>query len=128
MPGGRPPKLTKAQREEVLTAFAEYIEGEKDPTIVGFCAENPTALKYWINKDNIHDWEEFAELRKRAIGKQESYLLRGATRNSLNPTVAIFRLKQPQHGYTDKQQTDLTSDGKPIGPVLVKFIGGKSEE
>lgn len=121
-PGGRPPKLTKEERVEVYEAFRRYIERTPDPMIVGFCAWDPTAQKYMITKDNLYDWKEFSELRKIAIEKQEAYLVTGATTNRLNPTMAIFRLKQPQHGYKDKVEADLTSGGDKLQPVLVKFL------
>lgn len=122
--GGRPPKLTPEERKEVYDAFVKYIERTPDPTIVGFCAFDPVGAHYLITKDDIHKWEEFSELRKYAIEKQEAYLLNGATTNKLNPTMAIFRLKQPQHGYKDKTETDLTSGGDKLPPVLVRFITG----
>jgi hypothetical protein len=122
-PGGRPPKVTPEQKQEVLKAFELYLDREPDPTAVGFCAYDPIGKKYRITKDDINGWEEFSELRKAAISKQEAYLLYGVTQNKLNPSVSIFRLKQPQHGYTDRQNLDHTTNGNDIGPILVKFIG-----
>lgn len=107
--GGRPPKFSQAEIVEIAQDLQDYIEANADPTIVGFTA---TYTKHRINKDYISDHEEFSELRKRAIEKQEQYLLYGATLNKLNATVAIFRLKQPQHGYTDKQQLDQNISGE----------------
>jgi hypothetical protein len=123
MPAGRPPKLNTEERAEVFEAFKDYIVCTEDPTIVGFCAYNETAIKYWVTKDNMNDWEEFSDLRKLSVQKQEAYLVKNATQNKVNPTVAIFRLKQPQHGYTDKQNLDHTTNGKDLAPVLVQFIG-----
>lgn len=117
-PGGRPPKLNTEQKAEVLEAFREYITVEEDPTIVGFCAWDNVAIQYSITKDNIHDWDEFTELRKRAIEKQEANLLKKAGNNTYNPTIAIFRLKQPQHGYRDRVDSDITSGGEKIGVGL----------
>lgn len=124
-PIGRPPKLNKLEREEVLQAFKAYLERTPDATIVGFCAFDPVGFKYLITKDDIYKWEEFSELRKAAIQKQEAYLLLGATTGKLNATMAIFRLKQPQHGYKDRVDTDITSDGNAIQPLLVSFINNK---
>lgn len=114
-PGGRPTKLTQEQRREVLEAFRLYIERTPDCTIVGFCAWDPVGIKYLISKDNIYDWEEFSELRSYAVLKQEAYLLQASGTGRYNPTVGIFRLKQPQHGYKDRMDTDLTSGGDKIG-------------
>jgi hypothetical protein len=114
MPVGRPPKLTDEQREEVYTAFDEYIRNEPDPTVVHFVSSDETAMQYNVSRDNINDWEEFSTLQKKAIQKQEAYLLRNGGRGVYNPTMAIFRLKQPQHGYKDRIDSDITTGGEKI--------------
>lgn len=126
-PIGRPPKLNKLEREEVLQAFKLYIERTPDPTVVGFCAFDPVGYKYLITRDNINDWDEFSTLRNYAIQKQEAYLLIAAGTGKYNPTMGIFRLKQPQHGYKDRVDTDITSDGNAIQPLLVSFINKKQD-
>lgn len=112
MPAGAPSKLNPDEREEVLEAFEQYIIEEEDPTVVGFVANDETAIKYNVTRDNINDWDEFSTLKKRAITKQEAYLLKNGTQNKINPTLAIFRLKQPQHGYKDKFEQDISHSGQ----------------
>jgi hypothetical protein len=114
--GGRPPKLTEEERAEVLEALRLYIEREPDPTIVGFCAWDSVARSYMVTRDNIKDWPEFSPLQKIAIEKQEAYLSKGAITGQLNATFAIFRLKQPQHGWTDKQEHENTH--KFVQPIM----------
>lgn len=122
---GRPQMYTPEQIQDIADDLGEYIETTEDPTIVGFTS---AYSKYSVNKDYISDHEEFSELRKKAIEKQEAYLLRGSTTNKLNATVAIFRLKQPQHGYKDKVEQDITTGGEKIqgapltGDVITSFI------
>ena len=117
--GGRPPKLTPEEKAIVYKAMEDYIARTPDPIIVGFCAWDPVAIEYDITDDNINDWEEFTRLRKRATQKQEAYLSTGVFSKGLNPTMAIFRLKQPVHGYTDRMQQDLTTNGKDLPvPIL----------
>lgn len=113
--GGRPPKLTPEQREEVYIALEDYILRTDDPIIPEFVSENEVALQYNVTRDNLNDWGEFSTLIKRAVTKQESYLIKKGGAGKYNPTIAIFRLKQPQHGYKDKFETDITSDGERIG-------------
>lgn len=113
-PGGRPPKLTEQERSEVLEAFRLYIERTPDPTVVGFVAYDPVASKHYLTRDNIKDWDEFTPLQKHCIQKQEAYLLMAGGTGKYNPTMAIFRLKQPQHGYKDRIDTDVTSGGDKI--------------
>lgn len=115
---GRPRKLTPEQQDEVYKALEDYIARTPDPTIVGFCAWDEVPLKYDIDDDNIYDWKEFSGLRKRAIMKQEAYLIQAGGTGKFNPTMAIFRLKQPVHGYTDRMDSDITSKGQQIGAAL----------
>lgn len=120
--GGRPPKLTKLERKEVYDAFKQYLERTPDATIVGFCAYDPVGAKYLITKENLYDWEEFSPLRKYAIQKQEAYLLQAGGTGQYNPTMAIFRLKQPQHGYTDKSEVDQKVE------MVQPIIGGLAKK
>lgn len=112
---GRPSKLTDLQKAEVYNALQQYILETDDPTIPGFLSENEVALKYHINDSNLYDWQEFPALIKQAVRKQEAYLLKQAGAGKYNPAIAIFRLKQPQHGYRDKVETDITSKGNEVG-------------
>lgn len=124
MPAGRPQMYTPKQIQEIYVDLEAYIENTDDPTIVGFTS---AYKKYAVNKDYISDHKEFSELRKRAIEKQEAYLLEGVTKNKLNATMGIFRLKQPQHGYRDKVEQDITSGGDKISPLMVKFVDAPKE-
>lgn len=116
---GRPQTLTPEQIQKVVEDFEDYIAKKDDPTIVGFTAYYPPIIlddgsKFYLNKNYISDHDEFSELRKAAIEKQEAYLLDGATHERTHPTFSMFRLKQPQHGYTDRQDHDHTSKGDKI--------------
>jgi hypothetical protein len=114
-PGGRPPKFTPEEINIIVADLDSYIRETDDPTISWFVSHYD---KYDVVDQYIFDREEFSGLVKRAIKKQEAYLLRGATKNELNSTFSLFRLKQPQHGYKDRTETDITSKGKAIVPIL----------
>jgi hypothetical protein len=105
-PGGRPPKVVDTERAEVLQAFEDYVDVESYPTVVDFCATNKVARKYHITKHNINDWQEFSTLRKEANDKQERFTEVGVLKGKVNPTWAIFKLKQPAFGWTDKQEVE----------------------
>lgn len=115
---GRPPKLTDSQRAEVFKAFEDFIVEKDDPRLTNFISYNEIALQYNVTRDNINDWAEFSTLKKKAIQKQEDYLLENGGTGKYNPTIAIFRLKQPQHGYRDRFETDITSKDEQIGQTL----------
>jgi len=112
MTAGRPQYFTPEQISKIVKDLESYIAKETDPTIVGFTSSYPpiyseTAKRdVYINKNFIWDNEEFSELRKKAIEKQENFLMKWATNNELNATMSVFRLKQPQHWFTDKQEID----------------------
>lgn len=108
--GGRPRKLTAEQQQEVYKALEDYIARTPDPTIVGFCSWDEVPIQYDVTDDNINDWAEFSRLRKRATMKQEAYLVQAGGTGKFNPTMAIFRLKQPVHGYTDKIQEEQSGE------------------
>jgi hypothetical protein len=111
-PVGRPQVLTEEQIQKVMEDLLDYIINNEDPTIVWFTSSYPGIdseslwRKYYINKDYISDHEEFSELRKLAIEKQEAYLVKNGTKWITNATMSIFRLKQPQHWYTDRLQVE----------------------
>lgn len=109
-PVGRPPKLTPEQKQEVFEAMQLYIARTPDPTVVGFCAWDKVADSYDVTRDDINNWPEFYTLIKKSVQKQEAYLVQAGGTGKFNPTMAIFRLKQPVHGYTDRQ--DLNTQGE----------------
>lgn len=98
---GRPSKFNTEQLTAIYNEFAEYIEGNDDPTLADFIATHSWSL----NKEYLSSRPEFSDLVTKAILKQEGFLLK----QYKNPAMAIFRLKQPQHGYTDKREVESKS-------------------
>lgn len=118
---GRPPKLpshsskvSPEQRREVFDAFAAWIDETDFPVIAKFCIENLVAKKYWINQDNLTDWREFEDLKRRATTKQEAYLVEKGMSGTQHTTMSIFLLKQPWLGYRDRFEQDITTGGKEL--------------
>lgn len=133
MTAWRPQYFTTEQIQTLAEELRAYIDKEEDPTIVWFTSSHKPIWSeqeqrdVYINKDYISDHEEFSELRKTAIEKQENYLLKWVTKNELNPTMWVFRLKQPQHWYTDKMITDnnnnnLNTDSNSLSDEQKKLI------
>lgn len=115
LPVGAPPKLTPEQKVEVYHAFEEYIEDNEYPTMPDFCAYNKVAKKYKLTTQNLKDWEQFTSLRKRLVDKQEQFTESQVMKGKLNPTWAIFKLKQPAFGWTDRQEIQHAND--PDNPM-----------
>ena len=97
---GRPPKFTMKQIRELMVEFTQYIETEIIPTVAGFAADHK------LGKNYFYDRAEFSELIKRCHSKREAGLERGAISGEINPTVAIFALKQL--GWRDKFDYNVT--------------------
>jgi len=82
MTAGRPQYFTPEQISKIVKDLESYIAKETDPTIVGFTSSYPPIYsttekrEVYINKDFISDHDEFSELRKKAIEKQENYLMK----------------------------------------------------
>lgn len=114
-PAGAPRKVNDEIIKELLAEYKDFVKTEKDPNVAKFVTSSDLCFEHLILPHNIYDWQEFAGLRKLAIAKQEAYLIEKAGDNKYNPTLAIFRLKQPQHGYRDRVDTDVTSGGEKIG-------------
>jgi len=112
--GGRPPKLTVQQKYELLLEFQKYIRDTDDPTLPDFVTSNEFALDNLVTTHNLQDWKEFSSLIKQCVRKQEAYLLKQAGAGKYNAAIAIFRLKQPQHGYKDRVDSDITSGGEKL--------------
>lgn len=102
---GRPQKFTTQELSAIHDEFKQYIEQTDDPTIVGFVAAQPPIDNRYINREMISDRSEFSALVRKCHAKQEAFLL-GQYKN---PAMAIFRLKQPVFGYTDKREVESKS-------------------
>ena len=108
---GRPPKHSDESIAALVAAFREYIDTTDMPVISEF------AYQHEIDKTLIYDKEEFSTLRKKAIAKKEAYIEKGALTGLLNPTMAIFSLKQM--GWRDKQDVEHSGD---VGVKIVNDI------
>lgn len=91
--GGRPRKYN---RKKFLKLFRKYIASTDIPSIEEFTSQN------WIPRSTFYEWEEFEELREIALDKKKAAIELGSLRNNLNPSQAIFSLKQL--GFTDRQE------------------------
>lgn len=100
-PGGRPSKYSDERIVELVEAFERYIEKTEIPIVAEFAALNK------MHKNYFYDRTEFSNLIKECVSKKEAALERGGLTGSLNPTVAIFSLKQL--GWRDRQEVESTT-------------------
>ncbi|AKA61226.1 hypothetical protein [Pseudoalteromonas phage H103] len=113
MAGGRPTKYNEEAlntAEDYIVNFSDY--GDAIPSVVGL------AVALETHRDTIYAWakeegkEAFSDIVKRLSTNQERKLLNGGLDNSFNPTIA--KLLLGKHGYSDKQETDITSGGEKL--------------
>lgn len=111
---GRPSKLTPEMKQDAL----DYIENYQDvhehpiPSVVGM------AVVLNVAKSTLYKWAEdestgFSDTLAKCNDCQELKLINGGLINTFNPT--IVKLALANHGYSDKQQTEITgANGGPI--------------
>ena len=91
---GRKPKYSKKFLAELAKKFDEYIENTDIPIIAEFAYLNN------IDRTLLYDKPEFSTLLKKAITKKKAQLEKLALKGEINPTMAVFSLKQL--GWSDK--------------------------
>jgi len=98
---GRPLKF---KVEDIIIALNKYINEIEQPFIQEF------ALNYDISREHLYELsrknKDLSDTIKKAIEKQELYMLKNASERKIDPTFTIFRLKQPCFGYKDKHELD----------------------
>lgn len=94
----RPRSRTQAQDEQLFKKFEKYINDTTLPIIAEFAYMNE------IDRNYLYDNAIFSTLLKRCIAKKEANLEKGALTGKLNPSMAIFSLKQI--GWKDRQETE----------------------
>lgn len=116
---GRPSKYTP----ELLLKAQEYLdegweeEGELFPSHVGLC------LYIGIGKTTAYDWSkeesksEFSDIFEQIMMKQEMNIVKNSITGDYNSTISKVMLTK--HGYSDKQQTELTGAGG--GPIEAQW-------
>jgi len=114
MPAGRPTKYTP----ELLEKANEYLEnhisyGDVVPSHAGLATE------IGITRGTLYDWshdpekQAFSDILDQCNRKQERMLLSGALVGDMNANIA--KLMLGKHGYSEKNQTELTgANGSPI--------------
>lgn len=118
---GRPTKLTpelKDKARDYLQNYKDY--GDVIPSIEGLAVEIGVARsKVYKYRDKD---EEFGDIVESILAKQARVLASKGLTSEFNSSIT--KLLLTKHGYSDKQETDITSKGNEIRPIL----GGLSNE
>jgi len=116
-PAGRPTKKT----DDVITKAQDYINGgylkdELVPTIAGL------SLYINIRRSTIYKWatenQIFSDILEKVMAAQEHKLINGGLTGEYNSTIT--KLMLTKHGYSDKQETEVTGkDGAPVSVAVI---------
>lgn len=121
---GRPTLLTteliqKAQEYADLCAKRALDGGNE---VTGSIAE--LSLYLDVARSSIYKWAEesqiFSDILEKIMSSQELALIDNGLKGTFNSTIT--KLMLTKHGYSDKQETDITSAGKPIIQLAQEVI------
>lgn len=115
MPAGRPSKLTPEVRKQIAKYYKACIENANVPTAAQL------AVILDVSKSTLYKWAEDDKELSDTLSKiqtlQEATLIQGSLKNTLNPTIS--KLMLANHGYREKSDTDITTNGKDLpAPIL----------
>lgn len=120
MTAGRPsiysPGMVFAAQEYVDGLWKS--EGDVVPTVEGL------ALYLKISKDTIYAWckdpekELFSDVIGTLKAKQGHLLIQGGLKNDFSSVISKLLLSS-KHDYSEKNQTDITTNGESLGVVIL---------
>lgn len=126
MAGGRPQEYHDGIPNEVTKYVKECHKKHYLPTIEGLAVH----LGFW--RKTLYDWAdpnserfhpEFCDIFEQLKAAQASQLIQNGLKGEYNSTIT--KLMLTKHNYMDKQ--DITSDEKPIAPLLVRFLDANAD-
>lgn len=120
MTAGRPsiytPELVKRARG-YLTSYADM--GDKVPTVAGL------ACVLGVVRDTCYAWAddpekpEFSDILKELAQRQERELVNNGLDGTFN--APITKMMMTKHGYSDRVDTDVTTNGKDMPQPFTGF-------
>lgn len=96
----------KYDAEIIAAELQAYIDSVDDPHIGGYCSLPGKPSRETVYELSLN-CKALSDILKRSLAKQESNMIDKAMNGKCNPIFAIFRLKQPAFGWTDKIQQEV---------------------
>jgi hypothetical protein len=87
---------TEEKLKEIESKLLKYIEETDIPILAEFAYQND------IRRTTLYEFDCLSNAIKKCVTKKEAQLEKKALKNSINPSMAIFSLKQL--GWKDKQE------------------------
>ena len=115
----RPTKYNKHLVQQANDYLTQYEVFEAVPTIAGL------AVYLDISRETVYAWsadpdkEEFSDICKKLMTKQEFQLINGGIKGEFNPTIT--KLMLTKHNYSDKQESTLQGPGGTNLGINVTF-------
>ena len=125
---GRPTKYNQAIQDKAEEYLSSYLKlGELVPTVVGL------AIHMDVTTKTIYNWAteekpEFLRIFTRVEQLQHRGLVNGGLSGEYNP--AITKMMLTHHGYSDKQQVDLSSTDRSMTPkpTIIELVAPRNDE
>lgn len=128
---GRPTKLTpdlvEKAKEYLLGGYKEF--DNIVPSVAGL------GCYLGINRASIYEYKgvnselgvEFSDTLDAILMKQEMLLINGGLNQTFSGTIT--KLMLANHGYSEKTQTDITTNGESINkPTTINLVGLKPND
>lgn len=114
--------------EEILKKVKAYLELTQDEVLesgklkVNLPSIEGLASFINVNRDTIYEWckvhKEFSDNIENLRELQTQSLINNGLAGTYNPTIAKVLLSK--QGYSEKTETDLTTNGKDIGFIPIE--------
>lgn len=121
-PSGLTPELIEKAKTYLLDGFEEF--GNIVPSVAGL------GCYLGIGRSTIYEYKalskEFADTLDAILMKQEMLLINGGLNQTFSGTIT--KLMLANHGYSDKVETDITTNGGSINnPTIIELVAHSVE-
>ena len=118
MTAGRP----RTYKPEMVEKARRYIANHEDfddpvPTVAGLACVLGVTRKTIYEWANDADKPEFSDILDELAQKQERCLIKGGLMGDFN--APITKMMMTKHGYSDRVDTDVTTNGKDMPQQIV---------
>lgn len=116
-PSGLTPELIEKAKDYLLDGYSDF--GNIVPSVAGL------GCYLGIGRSTIYEYKalskEFADTLDAILMKQEMLLINGGLNQTFSGTIT--KLMLANHGYSEKVETDITTNGESINkPTTIELV------